>query len=142
MSGVVKMQMALGAGNPQETAKHFRTMSDPFCSMTYYFPDGVHQVANGSMSVQLHPSAERMFSLEFINVSHEEFIPRQVLENMAYEDFKQSPEKSKTSAKHKQPRNGQRIISVANLPQSRCGEYGMPKGVQDFLEVSLRLGQD
>lgn len=138
VSGVTKIQMALGAGSYAVNAKLFRSFNDPFCSFTYYFPDGSQQVANGSVSLQLYPGGEKIFSMDFINVTHEEFISRQVLDDMAFDDFKQSPEKSKSSSKQKQARGGQRIISVSNLPRSRCGEYGMPKGVQDFLEVSCK----
>lgn len=76
--------------------------------------------------------------LEFSNVTYEEYVSRNQLESLAVQDPKLSPEKTKSSSKHKQaqPRNGPRIVPHEHLPASPCGEYGIFTEIRSFIEVS------
>ena len=93
-------------------------------------------VASGSLKLDYEPKPGNLFrSVEFLNVKHEEFLSRRALESLAIPEQKQSPEKSKMTAKQKQMQSRVRIIPYEQLPPSPCGDFGIFNGMQQFLEV-------
>lgn len=94
------------------------------------------------MRVQFNES-QRIDVLEMITIENKEYIPRlQLLESMDQSpEIKQSPSISKNQGKKAQQQRqkeeeARRKPPQAFVPRSAVGEWGLPNGVLEFLEVS------
>lgn len=72
-----------------------------------------------------------------INItSHNEFVPRSMLQSLEASEFKQSPKVSKNAGKR-----GQKQAQSLSLPESMVTPNGVPTPVMGFLEVAETISQ-
>lgn len=74
--------------------------------------------------------------LDITVTSHNEFIPRSLLQSMELSEQKQSPKVSKNAAKRNQKQGPQ-----ISLPESMVTSNGVPTPVMGFLEVAETISQ-
>ncbi|KAJ5093713.1 Transcriptional activator ptaB [Penicillium angulare] len=133
-SGIRHIQMIVEAAREQESSSG-HVVESPRTSFIYWFSNDTQVFTHGNLRAHFDLNNK----IEMLNItvtSHNEYIPRQLLQSLEPQEQKQSPKVAKSAAKRAQ-KQGQSI----SLPESMVNANGIPTAVTQFLEVAETMSQ-
>lgn len=110
-------------------------LESPRTSFIYWFTNDCQLFTQGQLRAHFD-IANKIEMLDINVTSHNEFIPRSLLQSLELSEQKQSPKVSKNTAKRAQKQSAQ-----ISLPESMVTSNGVPTPVMGFLEVAETISQ-
>ncbi|KAJ5290852.1 hypothetical protein N7478_000103 [Penicillium angulare] len=133
-SGIRHIQMIVEAAREQESSSG-HVVESPRTSFIYWFSNDTQVFTHGNLRAHFDLNNK----IEMLNItvtSHNEYIPRQLLQSLEAQEQKQSPKVAKNAAKRAQKQS-----PSLSLPESMVNANGIPTAVTQFLEVAETMSQ-
>ena len=135
LGGITKIWMSvLGASEKALVHQGHHTVWSGTASTKYAYTNGTAVITFGEVKVNFD-SENRIELLDITTSSWTEYIPRELVPPKSPPDQKESPKVNK-NLKRQQPKPAPSLPSPS-IPESRVGDYGVPRTLIQYLEVSL-----
>ena len=134
-SGIRNIQMVVEAARERESPNGGHIVESHKTSFIYWFTNDCQLFTKGTLRAHFDMS-NKIEMLDINITSHDEFVPRSLLQSLEASEQKQSPKVSKNNAKRGQ-KQGQSI----SIPESMVTSNGVPTPVMGFLEVAETISQ-
>lgn len=129
-SGIKRIQMVVEGARERDTPNGGHIVEAGKAYFIYWFTNDTQLFTNGHLRAQFDIN-NKIDMLDFTVTSHNEYVPRALLQSLEASEQKQSPKATKNSGKR-----GQKQAPSITLPESMVTPNGVPGLVLDFLEMA------